>query len=104
MIELPEPLYESHLEEKKMCLVCAKNYASTALRTTDRIVVPICGDCSTDWNFYGYHILKRIKPARLIRRLIVFKLLRLFRKPSLRTIIRDIKGLQTWAKKMKRWM
>ena len=34
------------------------------LRTIDHEIVPVCEDCSSDWNLYGYLILKRIKPGR----------------------------------------
>ena len=57
-----------------------------------------------DWNFYGYLILKRITPSRVIWRTAVFKLLHPFKQPSLRTIWQDIKTLQEWAKKMTKWM
>jgi len=86
-----------------MCLVCARALAGSVLRTTNREVVPLCQDCATDWNIYGYEILKRIKPMRLLKRTVLFKLRHPLR-PSLRTILRDIKGLQDWAGKMRKWM
>jgi transposase-like protein len=103
-MDFPEPLFESTLHHRKACLVCGKNYATKVLRTTDREIVPVCDDCSSDWNLYGYQILKRIKPGRLIRRLMMFKLGHPFRPPSWRAVGRDLRGLTEWAKKMKRWM
>jgi len=104
MIDLPEPLFEANLHQRKVCLVCARKQAEMVLRTTTTEVVPICGDCSIDWNIYGYEILKRIKPAQLVKRLLLFKLLHPFQRPSMRAIWRDIDGLKVWAAKMKKWM
>jgi hypothetical protein len=103
-MDFPEPLFESHLHERKACLVCGARRAATVLRTTGREIVPICPDCSTDWNFVGYAILKRIKPRRLLRSLALFKLSHPFQKPSWRTILRDLRVLQDWARNMRRWM
>jgi len=103
MFDFPEPLFESHLQGSRMCLVCARNLADSVLRTTSREVVPLCKDCAADWNIYGYEILRRIKPKRLIKRTLLFKLQHPF-QPSARSIVRDIRGLQGWAAKMKRWM
>jgi hypothetical protein len=87
-----------------MCLVCASKYAESVLRTTEKEIVPLCTDCAADWNFHGYSILKRIKPSRLIWRTVQFKMLHPFQKPSLMSIWQDIKALQEWAAKMKKWM
>jgi hypothetical protein len=103
-MDLPEPLFESHLHQRKTCLVCGERYARTVLRTTGREVVPLCENCSADWNIYGYQILRRIKPGPLLRRLLAFKLRHPFARPSLRAIWRDIAGLQAWARRMKKWM
>jgi hypothetical protein len=35
---------------------------------------------------------------------VAFKLLHPFQQPSLWTIWQDIKALQAWAKKMRKWM
>ena len=105
MMEFPEPLYETtYMQSRRMCLVCARKHAESVLRTTEKEIVPLCKDCASDWNAYGYSILKRIKPIRLIRRTLVFKILHPFQQPSLRTIWHDIKALQSWAEKMKKWM
>jgi hypothetical protein len=104
MMEFPEPLYEAtYLQSRRMCLVCARKYAESVLRTTEKEIVPLCEDCAADWNFYGYLILKRIKPTRLIWRTLGFKILHPFQQPSLRTIWQDIKTLQAWSEKMKKW-
>jgi len=105
MLDFPEPLYETtFLQSRRMCLVCARKFAESVLRTTVKEIVPLCKDCAVDWNFYGYLILKRIKPSRLIWRTLVFKILHPFQPPSLRTIWQDIKNLQAWGAKMKKWM
>ncbi len=82
----------------------AEREATTVLRTTNEEIVPLCGDCAADWNVYGYQILRRIKPGRLIRRLLLFKLRHPFQQPSLAAIWRDVEKLQAWARKMKKWM
>lgn len=105
MMDFPEPLYETtYMQSRRMCLVCARKHAESVLRTTEKEIVPLCKDCAADWNAYGYSILKRIKPFRLIRRTLVFKILHLFQQPSLRIIWQDIQALQLWAEKMKKWM
>lgn len=104
MIDLPEPLFEADLHQRKVCLVCAQRFAETVLRTTTTEVVPICRNCSIDWNIYGYEILKRIKPGPTVKRLLLFKLGHPFQSPSLKTIWRDLEGLKGWAAKMKKWM
>jgi hypothetical protein len=104
-MDFPEPLYEAtYLLSRRMCLVCAKKHAESVLRTTEKEIVPLCKDCAADWNIYGYLILKRIKPGRLIWRTVVFKILHPFQQPALRTIWQDMKALQAWAEKMKKWM
>lgn len=104
-MDFPEPLYETtYLQSRRMCLVCARRFAESVLRTTDKEVVPLCKDCAADWSFYGYLILKRIKPSRFIWRTFVFKTLHPFQQPSLPTIWQDMKALQTWAEKMKKWV
>jgi len=103
-MDLPEPLFESALHDRKVCLVCARRYAKTVLRTTEREIVPVCEDCASDWNFYGYQILKRIKPGRLVQRLLAFKLRHPFQRPSLLVVWRDVAALKEWAGKMRKWM
>lgn len=103
-MDFPEPLYESYhfAHRPRMCLVCAKNEASSVLRTVDREVVPICAKCSAEWNFHGYEILKRIRPGRLACRALLFQLLH--PRSSLLATWRDAQALRRWAEKMKRWM
>ena len=64
----------------------------------------VCDDCRADWNFYGYLILKKVKPASLISGIVKYKVLHPFQEPSWRTIWRDVRGFQEWASKMKRFM
>ena len=104
MIDFPEPLFETHLLASKVCLVCGQRKATTVLRTTNDEIVPLCGECSADWNVYGYQILRRIHPGRLIRRLVMFKLGHPFQPPSMRSLWHDIAGLKNWAGKMKKWI
>jgi hypothetical protein len=104
-MEFPEPLFEAaYLQSPKMCLVCARKHAESVLRTTEQEIVPLCKDCAAEWNLYGYLILKRIKPARLLWRTAVFKMRHPFQQPSTTAIWHDIQTLQAWAKKMKPWM
>ncbi len=103
-MDLPEPLFESYLHQPHICLVCAQKLARSVLRTTQREIVPLCEDCSANWNLYGYQILKRIKPAPLFKRILAFKVRHPFQRPSWRTIWRDISRLREWAEKMKKWM
>jgi hypothetical protein len=104
-MDFPEPLFESHLEGKKLCLACGSHYATKALWKTDGIcLVPICGNCSFDWNFYGYHILTRIKPAQLVTNILWFKALHPFQKPSLMAIWRNLEIIKEWGRKMKKFI
>jgi hypothetical protein len=68
----PEPLYESGplRQPHRVCLVCGKNPAFSALRSpsSQAVIVPLCKTCSVDWNFYGYGILKKVRPAALFFR------------------------------------
>ncbi len=104
MDDLPEPLFESSVVGTRLCLVCARKLASGVLRTVTRPVVPLCDDCRADWNFFGYLILKRVKPGRLISNIIKYKVLHPFQAPSSMTIWRDVQGFQEWAMKMKKFM
>jgi hypothetical protein len=101
--DFPEPLFETSLEGKRLCLVCARKHASRALWTVRRPVVPLCDDCRADWNLYGYLILKKIKPASLISNILKFKLHHPFQSPSLLTVWRDVRRFQEWAQKMKKY-
>lgn len=104
-MDFPDPLYESPcLESPRMCLVCARKHAASVLRTTDREIVPLCVECAAEWNAYGYLILRRIKPGRLIWRTLIFKAIHPFQQPSIRRIWQDISALQAWAQHMKKWM
>jgi hypothetical protein len=104
MFDFPEPLFESFVDGEKLCLVCAQQKASDALRTVTRTIVPLCPDCRADWNLYGYLILRRIKPGLLVRRILSYKLLHPWQKPSWATVWHDVRGLQQWAGKMKRFL
>lgn len=104
--DLPQPLWEANLwGKKRLCLVCAKSCATMMLRSTGNDeIVPLCKNCSLDWNIYGYTILKRIKPWNLIKKVIWFKLFKPFQQPTLSTIWKDINSLKQWSKRMKRWI
>jgi|ERR1043166_6209745 hypothetical protein len=104
MFDLPDPLFETFVEGKRLCLVCARQPASRALWTVNKQVVPLCPDCVADWNIYGYLILRRIKPRRLVLGILKYKLLHPFQAPSIATIWRDVRGLQEWARQMKKFM
>jgi NAD-dependent SIR2 family protein deacetylase len=102
MFEFPEPLFEAIFYSKKVCLVCGQTKASSVLRTTDRELIPLCKSCSSEWNFYGYYILKKIKPKTLILNLIKFKILHPFHD-NVVSIYKSMKDIQEWAKKMKKF-
>src|ERR1700677_4240279 len=103
MMEFPEPLFEScYMAKRKLCLVCGQKKAKTVLRNTERDVCPLCEDCSADWNFYGYSVLKRIKLLRLIRNIGFFKLMHPW-QPSLWTIWEDIQSFKQWAEHMRKF-
>jgi hypothetical protein len=104
MMDLPEPLFESFVEGKKLCLVCAKKQATQALWTVSKPIVPLCADCWANWSFYGYAILRKIKPANLISGIMKYKLLHPFQGPSLAGIWRDVTVFKEWARKMKKFM
>ena len=104
MMDLPEPLFEAQLHQPNICMVCALRPARSALRTTEREIVPLCEDCSSNWSLYGYQILKRIEPATLLKRMIAFKLRHPFQQPSWPTLWQNVNRLREWAAKMKRWM
>lgn len=102
----PEPLFESFLlPEKKVCLICGLHVAKSVLYTSInmRPLIPLCVDCASQWNAYGYLILKKIKPRTLIRNLLWWKVFHPFQKPSILSIIRDMRGITAWSKKMKKF-
>ena len=102
-MDFPEPLFEStHLTKPKVCLVCGKKQAKTVLRNTERDVCPLCVDCSANWNFHGYDILKRVKPLYLLWNIYKFKVMHPFQVSPL-TIWADVKSLQQWGKHMKQF-
>src|SRR5262245_40112228 len=104
LMDFPDPLFESAVEGTKLCLVCAKKPASSSLWTVNRPVVPLCDDCRADWNFYGYLILKKITPAKLISGIVTFKLTHPFQAPSWATLWRDVRGFQNWSAQMKKFL
>ena len=102
-MDFPEPLFETNVDGKRLCLVCAKKLASRALWAGVKQVVPLCDDCTADWNIYGYLVLRRAKPAALISSIVKYKLRHPFQAPSSMTIWRDVLGFQDWAAKMKKF-
>lgn len=101
--EFPDPLYQANFFGNKPCLACGKYKAVSVLRTVEEEIVPICENCSVNWNFYGYDALKKFKPKELIFNLIKFKILHPL-CGSTYTIYRDLKKMNTWAVRMKRIM
>ena len=98
----PEPLYESFLlPSPKVCLVCGRQPANSALYSGTRLVVPLCKQCAADWNVYGYDILKKVKPKQLVVQLTKYKAMHLWRRPGLIEIVRDVAAMVRWSKKMK---
>lgn len=103
----PEPLFESpYMPEKKVCLVCGRHRAKSVLYTSInmRPLIPLCEDCASRWNVYGYLILKRIKPGSLVRNLLWWKSFHLFQSPSMFSMINDMRGIVAWSKKMKKFL
>ncbi len=101
----PETLYEANLHNtKKVCLVCGSGKAETILRTIDREVAPICKNCGSDWNFYGYEIFKKIKPKTLIQNILKYKVFNIFGSQSLWKTYKDIQIFQKWSIGMKKWL
>ncbi len=101
-MDFPEPLFEALLYDKKICLVCGETKASTVLRTISNPLIPLCKTCSVEWNFYGYSILKRIKPKELIINLIKFKILHPF-YGGFFSIYKDLDAIKAWSIKMKKF-
>jgi hypothetical protein len=102
-MKFPEPLFECcFMTKPKLCLACGEKEARSVLRNTERDVCPLCDDCSTDWNFYGYSVLKRIKPLRLMRNICVFKLMHPW-QPSFWTIWGDIQSFKLWGEHMRKF-
>lgn len=97
MIVFPDPLYESFYNASgKFCFLCGKKSHSCLYRKTTPLI-PLCKCCSSDWNFHGYEILKRIK----IQKLLLFKLKYMLRKPSFLSLIKNIHELRNWIKDVK---
>lgn len=98
----PDPLFQSGvLGRGHLCFVCGQREAVTSLRTATNpeAVVPLCSHCSSDWNCYGYHILKKIQPMTLI-----WQLTKWFAwKPWQRNVVwSDLRHLQKWQGKVSR--
>jgi hypothetical protein len=100
----PETLYETHIQKSSVCLVCAKNKATSLLRSTSREIAPICQKCAADWNWYGYAIFKKIQPKELLKNLIYYKILHWFSIQSSMQLYADVKVFQDWSAKMKKFM
>ncbi len=97
----PEPLFESAPlpPSERVCLVCGNNPAWSALLSpgSQAPVVPLCKTCSVDWNFYGYGILKKIRPLPLLWNVTKWYLAR----PLQRGLVwGDLKQLLQWQRKM----
>lgn len=99
----PDPLFEANLERNKICLTCGKAKATSVLRTVSAEIIPICKDCSTNWNFYGYDILRKIKPKELIWNLVKFKLSHPL-TGGWYSIYEQLKVMEVWSAKMKKWL
>lgn len=101
----PQPLYETSTGiEKKICLVCGKDKSYSVLRTTSKTIVPLCRDCSTDWNWYGYGILKKINPKTLMRSILKYKLLHWFEVQSIIKCCHDLRDFKAWSQKQKKFL
>src|SRR5436190_12091509 len=103
MFEFPEPLFESFVEGKRLCLACATRPATRALWTTREPVVPLCAECVAEWNLHGYLLLKRIKPGQLVTHLIRYKLLRLLSGPPVAVLWQDMRTFMAWGGRMKKF-
>jgi hypothetical protein len=103
MLDLPEPLYESVADGTMICLVCARRRATSALWAGNRSIVPICVDCSADWNMYGYLALRKIKPASLVTGILKYKLTHPWQEPSIARVWQTIGAFKEWARKMKKF-
>lgn len=61
----PEILYEAapNKDKNRLCLVCGNDTTYSCLLTIGiyKPIVPMCKNCSGEWKFYDYTILKRIK-------------------------------------------
>lgn len=101
----PDTLFETYVfthGNKKVCLVCGSRKAKSVLRTITAEIFPICGDCSFNWNFYGYEIFKKIKPKQLLWNLIKFKLTHPF-YDGIISIYKNLNVIKEWSTKMKKW-
>jgi hypothetical protein len=102
-----DPLYETYYFPKpKICLVCGRDKAVSGLHSIcrNRIIVPLCSNCSFNYNFHGISILNKIKPKELIYNLIKYKFFHWFSSPSLLEIYADLQEFKAWEIKMKRIM
>lgn len=101
----PEPLFETYCFQggkKRICLVCGSGKSVSILRTTTTEMFPLCEHCAFRWNFYGYEIFKKIKPKQLLWNIFKFKLRHPF-YDSIINIYKNLKVIQAWTAKMKRW-
>ena len=102
---MPEPLFESFdLPTAKVCLRCGQRQAVSILcsSTTMQPVLPLCATCAAEWNFGGYQILKGMDPKKLLWRLMMYKVKRPFRGPSILETKTDVRNLMRRVRKMKR--
>ena len=103
-MEFPDILFASYFNETrkaKVCFVCGSAKAECYLRNMSRIIVPMCDTCTSDWNFHGYYILRRLKPNKLIWNIFKYKLTHF--SPSWYQIYQDLKAYAAWGKKMKKF-
>jgi hypothetical protein len=106
---MPEPLYQAGcmMRKKQVCLTCGNAPATAILRKVgiaDAEVVPICDSCTTDWNFYGYSILERVRPKELPWKVLKYKLQHWFSTQSIFRCYKDLKVFEAWGKRTKKIM
>jgi len=103
----PEPLFEAgYIPKKQVCLCCGKAKANSVMYAciNFRIVTYLCPDCSSNWNFYGYHIFKKIKTKNLLFSLIKYKLRHPINSPSWYSIYKQIRIFGEWGQNMRKFM
>ena len=92
---IPDLPYESYLKNnKKVCLLCGGKSFST-LYLKNNPLIPLCKNCSTDWNCYGYRILKKISFSKVAKNFI-------FKPIEAIKITPCFIRFMIWSKKMKK--
>jgi hypothetical protein len=96
----PEPLYESAaVSGERLCFLCGDRRARTALMTPSSAepVVPLCRECSAEWNMYGFRVLRRIRPAALLLKVVKWSI----RHPARRAAVwGDLRRLRKWKRRV----